>query len=200
MSRYIHAADAIRDAFQCAVIIVHHCGHEGTRPRGHSSLMGALDVQISVTRDATNNIVATVEFMKDGQEGDQIVSRLEAVDIGTDTDGDRITSCVIVPADGATPMRRAAVPKLTKGAKIALAALHYALDECGTIPPASNHIPQNVKCVTVKQWRDYAYRHGVSSSEEPRARRAAFQRAHETLVAAKQVGVWEPYAWHAGND
>jgi hypothetical protein len=42
MSNYIKAADAIRDAFNCSVTIVHHCGHEGTRPRGHSALMGAL--------------------------------------------------------------------------------------------------------------------------------------------------------------
>ena len=38
MAAYIRAADAIRDAFNCAVVIVHHCGHEGTRPRGHLSL------------------------------------------------------------------------------------------------------------------------------------------------------------------
>jgi hypothetical protein len=62
------AADAIRDVFNCAVVIVHHCGHEGTRPRGHSSLMGALDVQIGVSRDAANNILATVESMKAGRK------------------------------------------------------------------------------------------------------------------------------------
>jgi len=40
MSAYIRAADALRDAFGCLIIIVHHCGHEGQRPRGHSSLIG----------------------------------------------------------------------------------------------------------------------------------------------------------------
>ena len=70
MSAYIKAADAIRDAFNCAVVIVHHCGHEGTRPRGHSSLMGALDAQVAVTRDAEDKIIATVELMKDGPEGE----------------------------------------------------------------------------------------------------------------------------------
>jgi len=71
MSAYVKAADAIQDAFGCVVIIVHHCGHEGTRPRGHSSLMGALDVQVAVKRDAEDNIVATVELMKDGPQGDE---------------------------------------------------------------------------------------------------------------------------------
>jgi hypothetical protein len=34
------------------VVIVHHCGIEGTRPRGHSSLTGAADAQLAVKRDA----------------------------------------------------------------------------------------------------------------------------------------------------
>jgi AAA domain len=38
MGNYIKAADAIRDAFNCVVIIVHHCGHEGTRPRSAISM------------------------------------------------------------------------------------------------------------------------------------------------------------------
>ena len=69
MAAYIRAADAIRDAFDCLVIIVHHCGHDGARPRGHSSLMGALDVQIAVRRDPADNIVAELELAKDGEVG-----------------------------------------------------------------------------------------------------------------------------------
>jgi RecA-family ATPase len=34
MGAYVKAADAIREAFTCAVIVVHHCGIEGRRPRG----------------------------------------------------------------------------------------------------------------------------------------------------------------------
>ena len=47
MTAYVRAADAIREAFQCSVIVIHHCGIEGTRPRGHTSLTGAADVQLS---------------------------------------------------------------------------------------------------------------------------------------------------------
>src|SRR5262249_45256726 len=32
MSAYVRAAEAIRDAFKCVVIIVHHCGLDDTRP------------------------------------------------------------------------------------------------------------------------------------------------------------------------
>lgn len=100
MGNYIKAADAVKEAFQCAVIIIHHCGYEGTRPRGHSSLMGALDAQIAISRDAQNNVVALVEYMKDGKDGPdglKLVSHLDVIDLGEDDEGDQITSCVVMP-------------------------------------------------------------------------------------------------------
>src|SRR5262249_6493456 len=65
MGAYIKAADAIREKFECAVIVVHHCGVEGTRPRGHTSLGGAVDAQLAVKRDPAGNILVEVEWMKD---------------------------------------------------------------------------------------------------------------------------------------
>jgi hypothetical protein len=39
--------------------------------------------------------------------------------------------------------------KLPDSAKAALSALRYALDEARAVPPPSNHIPANTKCVTL---------------------------------------------------
>jgi hypothetical protein len=77
------------------------------------------------------------------------------VEIGIDDDGDKITSCVIVPVEGLKASRKDKAARLTKGAKIALAALQEAIGECGVTPPASNHIPAGLKCITQDQWRDY---------------------------------------------
>src|SRR5262245_47969522 len=99
MSRYVKAADAIRDRFNCAIAIVHHCGHDATRPRGHTALLGALDAQISVKRDDFDNVVCEVEYMKDGPTGETVTSRLDPVEVGEDEDGDPMTSCVIEPID-----------------------------------------------------------------------------------------------------
>jgi hypothetical protein len=180
MAAYIQAADAIRHAFKCAVVIIHHCGLDASRPRGHTSLTGAVEAQLAVKRDAADNIVVAVEYMKDGPSSDEIVCRLEAIEVGKDIDGDPISSCIVVPIEGAAmSVKKANAPKLTKGAKIALSALHEAIDECGEVPPTSNHIPRTTKCVTFELWRDHAYRRGVSGSDQPRARQTAFQRAHE---------------------
>jgi hypothetical protein len=113
MTAYLNAADAIREAFECAVIIVHHCGVDGTRPRGHTSLTGTVDAQLAVKRDAADNVLVTVEHMKDGPEGDVIGSRLERVELGVDEDGDPITSCVIVPVE-ISETNAAEGPRLTK--------------------------------------------------------------------------------------
>ena len=40
MGAYIKATDAIREAFDCSVLVVHHCGINDSRPRGHTSLTG----------------------------------------------------------------------------------------------------------------------------------------------------------------
>src|SRR5215831_15318480 len=108
MAKFIRAADAIYTAFECLVVIVHHCGVEGARPRGHTSLPGADDAQIQVARDdnGTGIITTTVEYMKDDEAGATILSRLEPIKIGPDEEGDEMSSCVIV-ACNASPQKAA---------------------------------------------------------------------------------------------
>ena len=55
MSAYIKAADTVREAFDCAVIIIHHCGIDQNRPRGHTSLGGSVDAQLAAMRRATSS-------------------------------------------------------------------------------------------------------------------------------------------------
>jgi hypothetical protein len=194
MTAYVKAGDALRMAFDCAVVIVHHCGHEGTRPRGHSSLMGAIDAQIAVKRDAADNIIATVELMKDGPQGDEFASRLEVVELGLDDDGDRITSCVIVPVEGLAPQKEKP-KKLPAAAAKALKALHEIIDDAGTIPPHDSYIPPATRAVTVEEWRDHAFRRGISGSGELKSKQQAFRRAFDQLSENQRIAVSEPYVW-----
>lgn len=101
MGRYLAAAEVIVQEFDCAVIIVHHCGTDSSRPRGHTSLTGAADAQIAVKRDAAGNVVATVEYAKDTAQGASFVSALRPVEVGIDNEGQPITSCTIVPVENA---------------------------------------------------------------------------------------------------
>jgi AAA domain len=105
MAAYINA---VREAFGCAVIIIHHCGVDGNRPRGHTSLTGAADAQLAVKREVSGNVVVKVEYMKDGAEGAEIVSELKLVELGTDDDGDPIISCVVAASEVETATSNAA--------------------------------------------------------------------------------------------
>jgi hypothetical protein len=157
-------------------------------------LLGAADMQIVVKRDASDNIVATVELAKDGPIGLEFVSRLVVVDLGLDDDGDAITSCIVEPVGEPSLKVIKDAPRLTPTAKIALRALHAAVGELGE-PRPSSHIPTGTRAVTIDQWRDYAFKIGISSSDNKHGKGAAFNRASERLVAASKIGVWDTYVW-----
>jgi hypothetical protein len=193
MAAYIRATDAIRDAFDCLVLIVHHCGHDASRPRGHSSLIGALDAQIAVSRDSTGNIVAELELSKDGEVGLQFVSRLVQRDIAVDQDGDGITSCVVEAVEGVCQARKGRPPP--RSAQAALRSLRKAIEELGECAPVSNTIPSSARVVTVDTWRRHCYQAGISDSDELEARKKAFSRAHKLLVDGNHVQAHNEYRW-----
>jgi hypothetical protein len=66
----------------------------GAQPSGRG------DAQIAVERDKDGNVIATVEHMKDAEAGAVLASKLERVELGIDTDGDPISSCIVVPIEG----------------------------------------------------------------------------------------------------
>src|SRR5262245_36793834 len=100
MTSYIEAADAIREELRCSVPIVHHCGVSGDRPRGHTSLTGAVGFQIEISRNSANHVTMVIEWMKDGPEGETFISKLQTVPIGADRRGKERTSCVVVAVEG----------------------------------------------------------------------------------------------------
>ena len=125
MAAYIAAADAVATAFECVVPIVHHCGVDATRPRGHTSLTGAVECQLAIRRDAAaGQFIVTLEFCKDGPEGAELVCKLEPVNVGIDPDGDAITTCVVIEGVPAPPTARN-----SKLAAVPLAGLRV-LNEC----------------------------------------------------------------------
>jgi hypothetical protein len=190
MGAYVKAADTIREAFNCAVILIHHCGIDDRRPRGHTSLTGAADAQIAVKRDGDGLISTIVEYAKDGREGEETTSKLEVFGVGFDEDASPITSCVIVPADGeATPRQ----PKLKPQTKLALDLLHQAIAAGGQPAPASDRIPRAILGVTKLLWRECLAKGGVINEEgNPREQ---MRRLVVTLKSQGLIGIWDDFVW-----
>lgn len=196
MGAYVKAADRVREALRCAVIVIHHSGVDKERPRGHTSLTGAADAQIRVRRDAGDRVVTTVEWMKDGPEGATTASILKAIEVGTDEDGEPITSCVVVPEDEDMTEPRKYRPSAKGATKVVYDALVKALEEGGQDPSGDRHVPDGVrKVVKTDLWREYAYRMQIAAADSPEARRRAFARAVDKLHELDLARVWRDWAW-----
>jgi hypothetical protein len=194
MGTLVAACDAIRSATRAAVLLVHHTGkNESLGSRGSSVLPSAVDVNISVAQTGETRTVE-LEKQRDGQTGTICTFRLRVIDLGVDEDGDEVTSCVIEAADAEPKTAKQPKSKLPAAAKIALNTLKKALADSGESVPASNHIPDGMRVVTVEQWRRFHYV-GTASDMNTEARKKAFQRARETLQAAGLIGLHADHCW-----
>ena len=194
MAAYIAAADAIRAAFNCAVAIVHHCGIDGTRPRGSTALSGAVDAQLAVRRDASDAIIVEVEFLKDGAGGDLIASRLEVVDVGKDADGEIISSCVVTPTEASETANGKPGRKLPDRTKLALRALAETILGHGKPAPLGLELPAGIKVVTLTEWRDELYQRNILSREAANPT-TDFNRVQNQLAARDLIGTRNDLVW-----
>jgi hypothetical protein len=199
MAAYLAAASAIQAAFGCAVILIHHSGLTPGRPRGHTSLPAAADAQIAVKRDGVSNIVSTVEFMKDGPEGDQFASRLVPRDVGYDEDGDPISSCVVEAIEEAErPRSSEPAPmilkrKLPDAQRLGWDALIECVADVGQPIPATV-ASGNQSGVKIEVWRSTLFSRGVldNGAKNPRQ---DFKRLHDGLMARRLIGERDGLVW-----
>jgi hypothetical protein len=184
----------IKDVRPVHIALVGHCGKDKSRgARGSNAWLGDADVMIEI--DGSNIRTATVTKANDMADGPLGSFRAEIVDLGLDEDGDLINVSIATPIDDVTAVvKKSSEKPLTPAAKVGLRALTEALLEFGETPPASNHIPAGVKTVAVQRWREYAYRLGISHSNEPRARQQAF-RVWDYLLATSKIGAWDDHVW-----
>lgn len=112
MGRALAHCRALHRALGATVIIVGHSGKDSERGmRGWSGVKGALDAEIVVERSGDYR-AATVTKLKDGAgEGDEFAFALESVLVGTDADGEEITSMVVRAGQSVPVAQRKTAPK-----------------------------------------------------------------------------------------
>ena len=101
MGRILAGMKRLQEITGGLVLVVHHTGKDASKGmRGHSSLLAALDGSIEVERNATSRFWSAAK-VKDGEDGKQVAFQLHRVVLGTDADGDEISSCAVGPDAGA---------------------------------------------------------------------------------------------------
>lgn len=176
MGHAINAAKLIQQATNGMVILVHHTGKDTSKGmRGHSSLHAALDAAIEVRREGDSR-EWSVAKAKDGADGLGHQFKLEVVELGTDTDGDPITSCVVKLGQPGTKVKPLTAPQQMGMNAFTEAALHNA--------PTPDD--QRVRA-SLEQWRDAYYRRSGATTTDNKRR--AFNRIRVELLDLKIV--WE---------
>jgi hypothetical protein len=200
LSVFIANCGLIAETFACVTSAVHHSPRsDDGRSSGSNSLDGAADCAWGAAREG-NLVTTTVHRMKDGPEEHQWSCSLHVMEIGTDKQGQPITSCAVNIVS--SPQRPAAKPKDNRRddhTELAWRFLNEAILEFGKIPPTNARIPKNTATITVDQWRQYCDQKGLSASDQKESQSRAFRRAKESLQVAGKIGIWLEHVWAAGQ-
>lgn len=150
MGALIAGAKDLQAALGGLVLLVHHSGKDQTRGlRGHSSLHASLDSAIQVSRDGERR-EWMVAKSKDGRDGAAHGFKLEPVELGTDSDGEAITSALIAAVEADAGAKR----PLPAGGnqRAAWDALGALLRAAGDVRPsgAPGPLPYGRPAVTVE--------------------------------------------------
>lgn len=158
-----------RQLWQAAVLLIHHSGHSATeRPRGSSAIRGNVDFLLGVFRDE-KEMLATVTCMKqkDGEMFDDATFRLRSLELGTDADGDKVTSLVASHLSRVEDVAEA-MEEETKAGRGGRTQLMLSLLQNG---------------MSEKELRKAFYED--SGITDPDARKKAYQRAKNWIVNAR---------------
>ncbi len=194
MGMFVENCARISNELNCACIVVHHCGKDGTKgARGSSVLKAAADAEIFVEGDEHRR-TATLSKSKDGEGGLELAFRLERFEF--EAHGRTVSSCILEPlSDWAKSDAGQARNRIVTGAaSVALKALKMAINDAGQMPPNTEHVPNKRGC-SASLWRGYCERLEIADRNKPDAKRMAFKRAVERLQSLEIIGVWNEWIW-----
>jgi hypothetical protein len=112
MGEVVARMDNLRRATGACISLVHHTGHIGEHGRGASSVKGAMQSELNVSKkgDRLSNIVLTVKAskQKDEEEGNDLQFGLKRITLDGEykPDGRPVTSLVLESLDAIPPQER----------------------------------------------------------------------------------------------
>lgn len=102
MGQYVTNILNIREATKACVLVVHHAGKDEAKGmRGHSALLGALDAELTIEgKNGEGDRILRTGKVRDGDGyTDLFAFTLRRVELGTDADGDAVSTCVVDARD-----------------------------------------------------------------------------------------------------
>jgi hypothetical protein len=194
MGAFLQNVDALRRAIDGLALIVHHTGKDTSAgARGHSSFFGAMDGCLEVSRDGDHRSFKVAKS-RDGVDGESQAFRLVSVELGTDDDGDPITSCVVEPDDqrSMSSDRSSRKPPSGANAKIAIRVLKQLLKDSRDF--AKGGAPVGRPCVRLDDAKEAIM---AVLPVEPKRKRERTESALTSLLGSGTYEMREDWIWAA---
>jgi len=174
MGRIINGAKTLGGLVDGLIVLVAHTGVSEAaqgRPRGHSSQIAAVDAAISVTRSGDGDARTwRADKVKDGPDGAEHGFQLVKIELGSDEDGDELTSCAAAAADlpGRTKPMSEAQRQGVAAYCLACEAGQGLIDQTGEFAG-----------LPLEAWRSQFYL--MSTADNAEAKKKAFQRVRKVM-------------------
>ena len=184
IASFLRALEFLRGSSDAHILLVHHTGKEQERgARGHSSLQAAVDTEIALKAD--NGLVSVNPTkQRDYQKCDKLYFLLESVELGHDSDGDPVTSCVVQYTSKAD---RPA--KLSDAKRTMLKGFETALSGAGFELHGHPDLPSETRAVLKSDWKEAVLDDPRFSKDvQEDSRRRSFARLVKELEADGYVG------------
>ena len=192
MGAFVNEVQKLIGSFSCLVLVIHHSGKEADRgARGSSALKAAADTEIEVRRSSGQPGTLRITKQRDGIGNHKFGFDLNVVELGQDSDGDPVTSCVAIEADIHERLTKSNTMPRQKD--IALEVLQDVIRKIGEHvdgvgPPSHPVIKENI-------WKEQVELHASNAGKASEAIRKAFGRARGTLMDEGKIKCDGGYAW-----
>ncbi|NOU41526.1 MAG: AAA family ATPase [Methylotenera sp.] len=190
MGNLIAASKRLQSLTGGLVLLVHHTGKDTSKGlRGHSSLYAALDGAIEVIK-TDNRSEWNVSKSKDDVTGKAHPFCLEVVNVGTDDEGEEITSCVAIPNDSLDGEMRRVLPPKSGNQKLIWEAMQDVFKKSPTTGKAG--APIGRPCITLDDAIDKTRQSLlVETKRQTERTRSAIQGlVSRGLLAHKEGWLW----------
>jgi hypothetical protein len=98
MGCFIVNCDRLREETHATVLAVHHTPRDGTRPRGSTVLEYGSEIRMAARKIATGLFALSLEHLKDGEAGEELMFSLHRVVVGQNDDGEDVCGGLVTKA------------------------------------------------------------------------------------------------------
>ena len=190
MGRFVAALDHLKVRYACTVLLIHHSGHsDKNRGRGATALKAALDAEFKAEKHGETITLKNTK-MKDSAPPENISWRLKSVDIGANSDGEIITSAVLVSNHENNLPK---IKPLSQSEEFALNNFVQACFKYGRLDDQGNFAG-----LPLEMWRKHYY--SQSTLDNADSKNTAFARARKSLQNRGEISVLDDVYFPSGSN